>query len=339
MTKVLSKERFEEITCGFEKIDPIMVVGDVGLDKYTYGTVERISPEAPVPVLNVTKSWFKLGMAANVSENLKSLGARSTLCGIVGDDVHADVFENFLAKADLSTDGLVRDADRPTIVKERIVTGVQQICRVDYEDNSPLSEKARLDLFDCIQKLLPEHSAIILEDYAKGVFSGELCQEIIKAARRENKMVLVDPGRHAHPIWYKGASLIKPNQVECRTIVDVLGYHNEKELPQLVRIISQELEIENVIVTLGPGGMGIYHAGRNDLTVIPTVATEVFDVSGAGDTAISAVAASLLTGATLEEAAWIGNSASGVAVSKKGTANVSLDELRSFFKRLYKSVQ
>ena len=164
---MINEKRFEEILSQFQSLNPVMVVGDVGVDKYTYGEVRRISPEAPVPVLEVSKEWHKLGLAANVTDNLQSLGVASTLCGIIGDDNMGNTFEHLLEEHRLKTWGLVRVSNRSTILKERVITNTQQICRIDYESKENIDEETKSKLLSRTKSLNNNHSALIIEDYGR----------------------------------------------------------------------------------------------------------------------------------------------------------------------------
>lgn len=339
MKNIISNNRFNEITSKFNSLDPIIVVGDVGIDKYTFGEVKRISPEAPVPVLEVTKEWLKLGLAANISHNLYTLGVKSTLCGVVGDDNNANVFDNLLEDEKLNTWGIVRCKSRPTIFKERVTTNTQQICRIDYESSEPIDAQTELKLLQRVEGFVATHKALIIEDYAKGTLTKDLIHSMIEKFKSAGKLVAVDPGRSTPPLYYKGATLLKPNLSEAKIMVESLGY-KEKKIENMAKILVDKLDLQMLVITLGPDGMALLDIkNQPDLRIIPTVANEVFDVSGAGDTAISVLTSSLIAGATLEEAAWIGNCASGVVVGKKGTATVNLEELHNFYQQLLKKVQ
>lgn len=338
MKDIISSQRFNEITSKFNTLEPIIVVGDVGIDKYTFGEVKRISPEAPVPVLEVTKEWLKLGLAANISHNLKTLGVKSTLCGVVGDDNNANVFDNLLEDETLNTWGIVRSPLRPTIFKERVTTNTQQICRIDYESSEPIDEATEKKLFQRVEGFAQTHTALIIEDYAKGTLTKDLIHSLIQKFTSMGKLVAVDPGRSTPPLYYKGATLLKPNLSEARIMVESLGY-KEKKLETMAKILVEKLNLQMLVITLGPDGMALLDVkNQPELKIIPTVANEVFDVSGAGDTAISVLTSSLIAGANLEEAAWIGNCASGVVVGKKGTATVNLEELNNFYQQLLKKI-
>lgn len=337
---ILTQEKFQTIISQFKSIKPILVVGDLGIDKYTFGEVKRISPEAPVPVLEVSKEWDKLGLAANVSDNLNSLGVGSTLCGVIGNDSRAALVENLLEERGLKTWGLVRDGSRHTTYKERVTTATQQICRVDYETKDTISEEVTRRISTRIQEFSDSHSGVIIEDYGKGLFSEALCQKIIRDYKEKNLLIGVDPSRSTPPLWYKGATLLKPNKLESHMMVEALGYFKERKLETIAEILIDKLSLEKIIITLGAEGMAMIDTKVDKkLKMIPTAANEVFDVSGAGDTAIAAITSSLLSGASLEEAAWVGNCAAGVVVRKRGTALCSLDELKDYFQNLLKMMQ
>ncbi len=332
MTKLITPERFNTITSNLSSIKPILVVGDVGVDKYTSGVVNRISPEAPVPLLEVQKEWQKLGLSANVSENLKTLGVESTLCGVMGDDTNANVLEDLLEEAGLSTWGVVRCDERPTVFKERIVTDSQQICRIDYESKKPISEDVQKRLLSRINELKENHGALILEDYSKGVLTESLISHLVSEFKERKNLIAVDPSRTTPPSYYKGVSLLKPNHIEAKLMVNLLGYTGEMQVEDLANILVDKLELEKIIITLGPRGMAMLDTlGDGKLHMIPTVANEVYDVSGAGDTTISLLVACLEAGASLEEAAWIANCGAGVVVGKVGTATVNLEELQNYY--------
>ncbi|MFT6633403.1 MAG: rfaE bifunctional protein kinase chain/domain [Bacteriovoracaceae bacterium] len=332
---MLSEARFKEIISQFEKINPVLVVGDIGVDKYTKGEVKRISPEAPVPIVEVFEEWNKLGLAANVSDNLQSLGVKSTICGVIGDDLNGNILENLLEEHKLSTWGVVRCKERMTTFKERVVTDVQQICRVDYETKDNLKKETLERVVNRISEFIEGHSAVILEDYGKGLFCDSFSEKIINLSKKYNKFIAVDPSRTTNPLLYKGVNLLKPNKLESELIVKSLGY-TETNTQTISDILIDKLSIEKLIITLGSEGMAITDVNVNGgkMKTIPTVAREVFDVSGAGDTAISTIVASIAAGATLEEAAWIGNCASGVVIGKQGTALVNQEELKDFYSEL-----
>ncbi len=331
---MISTDKFNEILNKFSSIDPILVIGDIGVDKYTKGNVDRISPEAPVPIVEVFQEWTKLGLAANVSDNLQSLNVKSTICGVIGNDQNANVLEDLLEERKLSTWGVIRCKDRMTTFKERIVTDIQQVCRIDYETKEKLNQESFDRLLQRMGEFVAEHSAIILEDYGKGLFCKDFTGRVIAMAKEHNKFLAVDPSRTTDPNLYKGANLLKPNRLESELMVKSLGY-SETKTEKIAEILLDKLSLDKIIITLGAEGMAIQDKENAlPLKIIPTVAKEVFDVSGAGDTAISAIMTAIVCGATLEEAAWIGNCASGVVVSKRGTALVNQTELKDFYGQL-----
>lgn len=325
----MSLHRMQQILEKMPSIDPILVIGDVGIDKYTLGEVSRISPEAPVPVVEVTKEWTKLGLASNISHNLQTVNVRSTICGVIGNDTNGDLFERLLEESKLSTWGLVRDSSRPTTFKERVTTPIQQVCRIDYEKTTPIEAELELKLMERIREFSSGHGAIILEDYAKGTLTSKLVAEIIQDGHKKGKKIFVDPYRTKPADTYRNCDLFKPNLAEGKMLAKSLGMH-DGHWSDITQLFIDRLNIAMVAMTLGPEGMIIQEKGKAPVHV-PTAATEVFDVSGAGDTTISLLTASMAAGATLEEAAIIGNCAAGVVVGKKGTATVDQQELIEFF--------
>ncbi|OFZ25815.1 MAG: hypothetical protein A2381_11040 [Bdellovibrionales bacterium RIFOXYB1_FULL_37_110] len=331
---LISKERFFYILDNFKTSKPILVVGDVGIDKYTLGSVKRISPEAPVPVLEAKEETVKLGMAANISHNLNTLNLKSTLCGLIGKDINGELFKSILRKSNITLDGIIESKLRMTTCKERITTNVQQICRVDYETREMLDNHSEKSILQNVEKMMDAHGAIILEDYSKGVFSKNLTQTIIQMANQKQVICTVDPGRMTPPEYYHGAMLLKPNQDEAIAMSRSLGGRSF-DLLEVANTLMEKLDLQMLVITLGAGGMALMDRGGDGrLKTIPTVAREVFDVSGAGDTSISTITAALLAKGTFEEAVWMGNCASGVVVGKRGTATVSCDELISFYNRI-----
>ena len=336
----ISKERFEYLVKKLKGSGPIMVLGDLGIDKYTLGEVNRISPEAPVPVLQVTEEKFKLGLSANISNNLNALNIDSTLCGIVGEDKYADLLENLLEERGLCTWGIVRDLGRKTTFKERVTAGSQQICRIDYETTGPIKEKLEDKLIERFSELLAGQKAIIIEDYCKGALTERVIWSAIRDFKSKGKLVAIDPGLNTPPRFYKGATLLKPNLKEARSMVKAMGFMTE-DLDSVAKILVEELELDMLVITLGPEGMALIDNinAPGELIKIPPLASSVFDVSGAGDTAIALLTATLLAGGTLEEAAWLSNCGSGVVVGKIGTATVSQDELRDFHHKISQGLQ
>ena len=253
---IISPERFKYLVQKLETLRPILVVGDVGLDKYTYGSVQRISPEAPVPVLEVEKEWEKLGLAANISHNLKMLGVESFLCGILGKDEKSRRFESLLEDIGLKIWGLVKDPGRATVFKQRMTTAAQQICRVDYEQNRFIEGEILEEFKGRIRDLSENTGAVIVEDYSKGSLPREVLRYLIDKSRDEGKLVAVDPGKKTPPLWYKGADLLKPNFSEAKQMVEQLGHSCRKdELGEIASVLVDKLKLKKLVVTLGGEGM------------------------------------------------------------------------------------
>jgi D-glycero-beta-D-manno-heptose-7-phosphate kinase len=299
------------------KTPRVLVVGDVMLDRYWFGDVSRISPEAPVPVVRVERREDRLGGAANVARNAVALGAHTGLLGVVGQDEAGDAIQQMLT--DLSVNGyLNRDTSISTIIKLRVIGRQQQLLRIDFEN--PPAETVLRDKLTRFNALLPEYDVIVLSDYAKGSLVN--VAEMIAAGRRLGKCILVDPkgddfGR------YKGASILTPNKSEMRQVVG--AWKNEEDLTAKAQQLRQSLELEALLLTRSEEGMTLFTA--ESTLHIPTVAREVYDVSGAGDTVIAALATMLGAGKPLSEAVAIANRAGGIVVGKLGTATVTREEL------------
>lgn len=331
----VSVERFEEILLKMKKLSPILVLGDIGLDKYTYGEVSRISPEAPVPVLEVQKEWKKLGLAANVADNLQALEIKTSLCGILGQDSQADIIMQLLEDHHIGSTGVLKVANRMTTFKERVTTSAQQICRIDYETKTPISSDTTVKILDKLHHMATVHSSLIIEDYAKGMLSEQLIQEAISTFKSANKIVGVDPSRQTPAIYYKGATFLKPNLIEAKILAEQLGYRDngKDDVEKISALLLERLDLSMIIITMGAKGVAITDREKFKKTqIIPTYAREVFDVSGAGDTFVSVLMASLVAGADIYESSYVANLAAGVVVGKKGTAVTSQLELKKFYK-------
>ena len=295
----------------------ILVVGDVMLDRYWFGAVNRISPEAPVPVVHVGRSEERLGGAANVARNILALDARADLLGVVGADEAGNTIAAMLDTLGIGNH-LSRDPDTATIIKLRVIGRQQQLLRIDFEQTPGAQAlRAKLARFSA---LLPECDLVVLSDYAKGGLVD--VQDMIALAGKHGKRVLVDPkgedfGRYA------GATVLTPNKAELRQIVG--SWKNEDDLTARAQRLRAELALEALLVTRSEEGMSLYTA--QEVLHFPALAREVFDVSGAGDTVIAALAAMLAAGKSLAQATDIANRAGGIVVGKLGTATVTKDEL------------
>ncbi|MCM2323238.1 MAG: D-glycero-beta-D-manno-heptose-7-phosphate kinase [Oligoflexia bacterium] len=304
----------------------ILVIGDVGLDRYTIGTVERISPEAPVPVVLVQDEKLKLGLAANVADNIQTLGGEPLLLGIVGKDSAAEDFRKLLKAMAIDPSHLIEDASRRTVLKDRVVSERQQLLRIDYENGHPLARAIEDKIAAKAEALVKKADAVIIEDYAKGLVTERLARAIFALAKREGKIVTVDPNLKIPASLYKGASVLTPNTKEAEHLSGV-AIRDEASLLQAGSAILKLTQAKHVVITRGKDGMAIFTSGSTIVRLIPTYAREVYDVSGAGDTVISVLTLALSGGASIEDAAVLGNLAAGVEVGKRGTATVTPAEI------------
>jgi D-glycero-beta-D-manno-heptose-7-phosphate kinase len=302
----------------------ILVVGDVMLDEYIWGDVRRISPEAPVPIVAIRRRSSIPGGAANTAVNVASLGGQALLGGVVGADDAARRLCAGLAQQRLSPEGLLTDRERATTTKTRIVAHHQHVVRIDEEHTTPLSLDLEDQLLRWLDRQMPRAHACILSDYAKGVVSPRLAQHVFGLANQTGIAVVVDP-KGTDYAKYRGATVVKPNMEEAKLVFrpdNNLG----TELLGLARSLQELLQGSALLVTRGADGMTLFERGAAPLH-IPSVARDVFDVTGAGDTVAGTLALALAAGATLEQAAQLANLAAGVVVAKVGTAQATPDDL------------
>ncbi len=311
-----------------DKVDRgrIVILGDLIIDQYIWGKVSRISPEAPIPVVEVVRENFSLGGAANVASNLNALGVSVEICGVVGDDSHGGMLLGMLKEKGIGTRLVVKDPDRPTILKTRIIAHKQQVVRVDREDTRSLEGECLARMKEHLQETIPNVDAVILEDYGKGVIQEGLLSEIVPMARGLGKIVTVDPKRDHFP-FYQGVTAITPNRLEAE---EATGIHisDEKGLHEAGTRLMERLKCDAVLITMGDQGMCLFKDGEPPLK-IPARAREVYDVSGAGDTVIAVFTCALVAGATFRQAAMLSNVAGGLVVEKLGTAVVTREEIRA----------
>ncbi len=332
----MNKSRLTEIISTF-KTKNIAVIGDLMLDVYVWGDTSRISPEAPVPVVQINKKTQCLGGASNVMRNIVTLSGNVYACGVIGDDENAKKVRSLLAEYNINADSVYSSSDRVTIEKQRVMSSGQQLLRIDYETTNEVSKYYRDKIIDDIAQLAKNKKidAILIEDYAKGLLDIATVEKINNIAKEYNLFITLDP-HPGHPLKTKNLTLITPNRMEAFGLAGV--YNSEPKTPVLddsaLIAVSEKLAEEwapqYLLITLGSQGMALFEKNGN-VKVIPTRAREVFDVSGAGDTVISAFTLALLGGATGVEAAIIANHAAGIVVGKVGTVSVMLNELiRSF---------
>lgn len=281
----------DDIFQAFQQLK-VLIIGDVMLDAYIWGKVERISPEAPVPVVNARKREVRLGGAANVALNIQALGATPLLCAVIGKDTYGEQFCELLTQQQISTDSIVASSSRVTTVKERILAGSQQMLRVDSEDDSLLSEEENVHLMQCIEKVLPQTDVIIFQDYDKGMLNEERIQKIVSLAQKHNIPTAVDPKKRNF-LSYKNTTLFKPNLKELKeglktqtlklTQTTGNGYDQEA-IAEAADYLKKQLQISSVLITLSEHGVYI---NAEDDYFLPAHIRQIADVSGAGDTVIS----------------------------------------------------
>ncbi len=312
----------------------VLVVGDVGLDIYIMGDVKRLSPEAPVPVLDVSQEDVRLGLAANVAHNIQTLGGQSHLVSVVGDDIGAQDLQKLLKEHNITSYDLVADKDRPTTRKMRLLTGQHHIARVDFEKQHLLSEKIKTIVIERIVKAIAQSDIVILQDYSKGMIDWELSQQLIQKSHQMGKKVLVDPYRTTSLTHYKGAYLMTPNRDESIALARQMDYNIADKLESTDRVgqlLMEGIQSEQMVVTLGSAGMKLFEKGQ--VHHMPTFAQNVFDVTGAGDTVIAAMALALAAGWSLEKACYLANFAAGVVVGKVGCVPCEIKDLQAFIQK------
>lgn len=302
----------------------ILVAGDVMLDRYWWGTVDRISPEAPVPVVRKQRATLAAGGAANTAANLVALGAAPILMGVAGRDEAGAQLRHTLETAGIDTTLLLEVRERPTTVKTRIVAHDQHVVRVDEEDTTAIAGPVMEEALSRLEPVLGGVDAVVISDYAKGFVTARLAEAVIGAARQAGKPVLVDP-KGADHTRYRGASVVKPNRLEL-SILSRVPVRDHAETVAAARRLLPELGGAAILVTEGKEGLTLLEPGADEHH-LPTFARQIYDVTGAGDTVIATLALAVAAGSTLPEAAWLANHAAGVVVGRVGTAAVTRQEL------------
>ncbi len=322
MKRYLSIKRASSIIEKFKKTR-VLVIGDLIMDHFIWGKVRRISPEAPVPVVEVTSESLMLGGSANVVNNIHSLGGISFVTGVVGRDEDGKKLIKALKEKGISADGIIPDTRRPTTIKTRVIAHSQQVVRFDREKKERLEGDSTNRVLNYIRKAVKSADIVVISDYAKGLITEGLVEETGDMCRRLKKPVAVDP-KVEHFDYYKGVTIVTPNNLEASMAsgVDIV---DDASLPRAGEVLFNRLGCEALLITRGENGMSLFEP--NSETHIPTVAREVFDVSGAGDTVIGVLALALGSGASFKEASVIANFAAGVVVGKVGTATLTTKEL------------
>jgi len=322
----LTRKRADQLISGFTG-KSVLVLGDLMLDQFIWGKVRRISPEAPVPVVEVAKETYHLGGAGNVAANIKALGGTPIPVGLVGEDFAAGQLKSLLSTSGIEASGLLAAPERPTTVKTRIVAHSQQIVRADRESKAALTAENNASLAAAFLKWLPSAGAVVVSDYDKGVVNRALLSEVLPAAKRAGIPVLLDPKVH-HADYYKPITLITPNHREAELLTG-MTIESQEQLEQAGRKLLEKFDCPYALITRGEEGMSLFFPGGSHH--LPTFAREVFDVTGAGDTVIATLALAQAGGASMEESATLANHAAGLAVGKVGTATVNPAELLADF--------
>lgn len=310
----------------------ILVLGDVMLDEFVFGSVRRVSPEAPVPIVEITGRRFAAGGAANVAANVAAMGASATLAGVTGDDNAADSFHNLVHPVNLDPSIVLRDRSRPTTCKTRIVAAGQQIVRIDHESRSPLSEDVEASLIAAAIAALRNAAVCVISDYGKGVVRPKLVAALVAEAAERKVPLVVDPKGHDYH-KYAGVTLVTPNLQEA----EVAAAHpitNNADMILAAARIMKTVGCPALLITQGASGMTLFREGRHPLHSA-SLAHQVFDVTGAGDTVVATLALGLACGLVLEDAMVLANVAAGIVVEKPGTATVSLSEMAELMRNGY----
>ena len=337
-----SSARLTEILGAFSR-SKILVIGDLMLDEFLWGKVTRISPEAPVPVVDIQRRAAYPGGAANVARNLASLGAHVALSGVIGQDEPGQHLVQLLKDEGIATGSIRKTPLRPTTHKTRIcaitrqlhdhleIEDQQQIVRVDDESRAPLDPESKRWLFDQLRREIRDHDAVIIEDYAKGLIDQELVTLVVSEAKARGKIVAVDPNPH-NPCDWSGATVLKPNRREAFLMAGLPYAQDEAAVLAAGTVLQKKHSIGHLLITLTEAGMLLFQPGQKPYHT-PTRAQDISDVSGAGDTSIAAFTLALAAGATGIEAAEIANHAAGVVVGKLGVSTLNVEELREMFRK------
>lgn len=307
----------------FSKVK-VLVVGDVMIDRYWWGSVSRISPEAPVPVVKLDNLSLVAGGAANVAANIAGLGAEALLVGVIGDDNEAQIFPELLNKSNVKADFLIKVPERQTTIKTRVIAHGQQIVRIDQETKKNLTSSAQQKIWETIQNLLGRIDIIVVSDYAKGVLTNKLLKRLITTAKEGNKLILIDPkGKKFSK--YRGATLLTPNQREAFEACG-LEENVKDSVDKSGNFLRENLSLEAILITQGEKGMRLFQKNM-EMTNLNSLARQVYDVTGAGDTVIATLAVAIASGADFYEASKIANIAAGLVVEQVGTTAISFEML------------
>ncbi len=318
--------RYNRIISKFRKLR-ILVVGDIMLDEYIWGDATRISPEAPVPVVEVKSRTYNPGGAANTALNILSLGASATMVGVTGRDECGKILRGLLLETGMDTSQIAVDPTRPTTCKTRIVAHSQQVIRADVEDASPVPARVTSAMAKSIDALMDKIDGIAVSDYNKGALTPDFMRHLTNVAKEAGKIITADI-KPTHCEWFKGATVITPNKLEAQGITGI-RITDEKSLRAAGLKLREMMGARAVLITLGAGGMAMFN-GDNEMDHIPALSSQVFDVTGAGDTVLATLTLCLSAGSSLADAMRIANYAAGIVVRKMGTATATDEELKRF---------
>ena len=307
----------------------IFIFGDIGIDEYVNGTVDRISPEAPVPVVEVQNTDKKLGLSGNVAANVRSLGGTPLLFSLVGEDPNANHLRELLKSRNISDEFLMPDPQRKTTTKLRVMSGQHHVVRVDYESKQPVASNF-FDQFESkIKNAIDSCDAVIIQDYSKGMISQSSCGKIIQMASAANKKVLVDPYRSTPVKWYQGSHFMTPNRDEAFDLAKQIPKPEIwKDIDKIGIELMNQINSSQMVITLGSEGVKIFEEGK--IHHLPTFARKVYDVTGAGDTVIAAFSLGIAGGWSLRDSAFLANMAAGVVVGQIGAVACSADQLKNY---------
>jgi len=309
---------------GSGKKPVVLVIGDIMIDHYIWGGATRLSPEAPVPIINVKYETTTLGGAGNLTQNLISLGACVMLSGIIGNDDAGKQLLGILTDEGVEVNSIITDADRPTTIKTRVLVGSQQIVRIDREQTQALTAELENELLGKITVCIDKADIVVLSDYNKGLLSPTLTPKIIQAANARQKRVIIDP-KGLNYDKYKDAFIIKPNKKELIEAAKAEKVSSIADVQAAANILLNQTKAEYLVVTLSEEGMAIVSA--SDFKLLPVKATEVFDVTGAGDTVLAAIAYFVASGLTVEESCELANHAAAIVIRRIGSATTTIDEI------------
>ncbi|MCS7053770.1 MAG: D-glycero-beta-D-manno-heptose-7-phosphate kinase [Ignavibacterium sp.] len=320
---IINKKELKRLKNNFYN-KKIGIIGDMMLDVYFRGEVKRISPEAPVPVIEIDSEIFRFGGAANCALNILTLGGIPFPVGVIGNDSNGSIFNSLLKEYKIDTAGILIDEDRPTTTKTRVISDSQHIVRIDKEHKNYINSSMEKKLLDYVKSIIKDLDGIILQDYNKGVLTPKLIKEIISLANKNNVLITVDP-KFNNFFLYKNVTLFKPNRKEAE---DVLGIKikSESDISKAGNLLLKKLKSKYILLTLGEGGVAIFQEGMDEFR-IPTKARKVADVSGAGDTVISTLTIAMAAGADILKASYLANYAGGLVCEEVGIVPIELDKL------------